>query len=1267
MKLRYALAGLLATSLAASAAAAGAPATTAAPFRAVGDHESRTGLTLSDHDALADFDSRGGTKWLPTAAALRDLRSLKGVTARWNEFGTPQVLQAADPAGWVDSGLTGEPKVAARAWIKRHQALFRLTDADVDNLELLNDATLTGTPAHAVLFRQRFGGLMSANDGLIMVAIRDGRIALVTSSAVGSGTLAGQPKIGPAEAWLAAAADTGLKSLTLANVVARGLEHTGFDVFAVPGFTLPQRARLVAFATRTDGVRPAYETIVANNKDGELTGYTSFVDAITGKVLFRQNRVQQAADGMAGPSIDGLDGLGSGTAGTAGGIGVPGGNAFTGTFKKGGCGPLHPFTVTDPPSAIVAAVVTTDPAPAGVDTVVKIFRGKTMVARGDLVDGPEEAHYAPMGGAPAGKYAVQVCAFDGGVGPASYAGVYGVYDGPAASPFSYPAKWKIFPANPLLGSSKDTRVTGCWDAKPTVSTTKPLNDCAMSFATLASRQPWDVDPHTLQPTFTTFGNNARSASSWLSPGEGAANPAPDPADLAIGAITPAEQYSPVSPGRDYAFPWTDQWRTSTTPGQPGKGCAPSSFVSPQRVDVDAATANLFAMHNRMHDFAYHLGYTEKNYNHQLSNFGNTSPQYEGDPQIGDAQAGAVNGGGAPTFGGRDNANQLTLNDGIAPISNMYLWQPIPASFYAACTDGDYDMSVIGHEYTHAISNRMVGGPDAGIGGEQGGAMGESWSDLVALEFLNAYGYAGKSGEGKGTVGAYVTGDKLDGIRDFNLDRNPLNYGDYAFDTTGAEVHADGEIWNGVQWELRKWFMRAYDSRYPSSNRTLQVRCASGQLAADACPGNRRWVQLMFDSFLLMTADVSMLDARDAMLAADKLRFGGRDLAGMWQVFAHRGMGKGADSANADDPQPTPSFVSPYRRPATVRFRFVDDATGAPVRASIYVGRFEARVTPIADTLPSKDVKDVAQLAGGRYEFVVRGQGYGLHRVAYSFRDGTSGTVTVRLPRNLASRYNGAIARGEGRYLTDLVDDTESTDWAFFGQSPYVAGKQTDPTAAAKAIKNRGVTVDLTGGVWTVDRVTVSAMHRPVRENNGEEKADQAQSRFSTLRQFAIDVSTDGKHFRQVYVSKADAFPGHRPRPRVPDLNFREFRFAPVKASHVRIRVLTNQCTGTKAFLGDQDADPANNSDCRQAPQASNVTIAELQVYAAKGGVRAAAAPAKAGTLGIAGGAETVGVVPTLAPVPPAAGGTSVPAGVAALAGVALAATAGAFVKLRVLR
>ncbi|HXF57618.1 MAG TPA: peptidase M36, partial [Actinomycetota bacterium] len=115
-----------------------------------------------------------------------------------------------------------------------------------------------------------------------------------------------------------------------------------------------------------------------------------------------------------------------------------------------------------------------------------------------------------------------------------------------------------------------------------------------------------------------------------------------------------------------------------------------------------------------------------------------------------------------------------------------------------------------------------------------------------------------------------------------------------------------------------------------------------------------------------------------------------------------------------------------------------------------------------------------------------------------------------------------------------------------------------------------VTVDLAGDApVTIDRVQVSALLFN-------------QSRFTALRQFRIDVSSDGGlTYRTVLTSPPDAFPGFNPRPVAPELILREFRLsAPVEATHVRLVVLNNQCTGNPAFQGEQDADPLNTTDCR---------------------------------------------------------------------------------------
>ena len=141
------------------------------------------------------------------------------------------------------------------------------------------------------------------------------------------------------------------------------------------------------------------------------------------------------------------------------------------------------------------------------------------------------------------------------------------------------------------------------------------------------------------------------------------------------------------------------------------------------------------------------------------------------------------------------------------------------------------MGIVGHEYTHAISNRMIGGPDEGLTSEQGGAMGESWGDLTAGEYMFSHGYA--NGGNPWAVGVYATGNKSVAIRDYAINKNPLNYSDYGFDSTGAEVHADGEIWNGTQWEVRQALVKKWNAKFPYDNKPLQLRCAQAHRRARA--------------------------------------------------------------------------------------------------------------------------------------------------------------------------------------------------------------------------------------------------------------------------------------------------------------------------------------------------------------------------------------------------------------------------------------------------
>lgn len=1090
-------------------------------------------ITLGDPTAgLSDMDSRGTA--LPSATQRSAIARLGAVNVRWNQFGTPASLLPAD--GVLARATSSDPVKAARTWLSQNAAVFAMTSSEVARLKLVNSQKFAQSGARAVLFRQKFGNLTPALDSMVTVGVANGEIAYVSSSITKT---TGQPKtaaLDPTVAWLKAAANVGRTVGVLDIGTITQTTSGGWTRLTVPGFAQEQQVRLRALALADGRVRPVFETNVVDVQKGLAFAYTIMVDAVTGTIIHRQNMAENSNDAFP----------------------------FQGQITATECGPRHEFEITDGNTRQISAVSVGAPTD---DQVVKLFdpRGRLLVA-GDLATNPEVATYSAAS-IPAGIYSAQVCPYASPTVPA-VAGPYALtvttsdVEPPSPGGAAFSPKWRYFTANPKLdyrsGTTPGNSVIGCWLAGS--GCTSPTGP----FRNVQAPGPWDSYPEGGASTQTTTGNNAQTREAWGSP------------------LTPGgSEQSPVSPTREYTDHFTDAWNNSK--------CDPTQ-LRPGGNDILPVVTNLFVAHNRMHDFSYYLGFTEANYNMQSENMGRGG--VGGDPELGNAQAGALT-GGQPSYLGRDNANQITLQDGTPGITNQYLFQPIAGAFYAPCADGALDMGIVGHEYTHAISNRMIGGPDESITSEQGGAMGESWSDLVAGEYGFSHGYS--NGGNPWAVGVYATANKSVAIRDYAINRNPLNYSDYGFDSTGVEVHADGEIWNGTQWSVRQALVKKWNSKYPYSNKKLQLRCAQGTatqspLPASRCPGNRRWVQLLFDSFLLQQGSTSMLDARDAMLAADKMRFGGRDLTAMWEAFAMRGMGKGASTPNADSGEVKASFASPKASNAHVTFK-------TPSGGKIYVGRFEARVTPIADSFKKSKLDDGATFAPGTYQMLFVSKSRGFKRFTMTVNPGQNTRLTIKAPKNLAGAGSGAkiIKASDGSLNTKfLIDGTEATAWGYVDAD----GANVDAT-------HPFVTVDLAGGVHKVRRIQVSAMLNPAPADPNEVPlaADpDSGSRFTALRQFALEAcvkscSSAKAKWKRFYTSKASAFPAVRPRPVAPNLTMRSFKVKPTRAAAIRFVALENQCTGFKGYSGEQDNDPINDTDCKTASDRGTIVhAAEFQVF-----------------------------------------------------------------------
>jgi extracellular elastinolytic metalloproteinase len=386
----------------------------------------------------------------------------------------------------------------------------------------------------------------------------------------------------------------------------------------------------------------------------------------------------------------------------------------------------------------------------------------------------------------------------------------------------------------------------------------------------------------------------------------------------------AEQEIPPSSGSGSAATWDYPQVTGTPAGSncPSTGCtwdgappleAPFAPGDNWQKNREQAGTQLFYLVNNFHD---HLQNDPNiDFSDAWGNFEQTASAagaVGGDPvhaQVDDGAATALLSDDFPDANHINNASMLTLEeipgDPLnSPEMSMFLFGDLDANVSPGDpndVNGSDDAAIVYHEYTHGLSNRLVD-PD-GSGDlflhEQGGAMGEGWSDWYAIDYLNENGF---EPDAPGAVDVFYGEYENLPFSFQGLDCTVANtaacpdppggagpggftYGDYGEIFTQPEVHADGEIWAQTLWDLRRSLIAAHG----------------------ATAGIGRARALVTDGMRLTRADPDFLDMRDAILQADQVN-GFGDCQRIWNVFAARGMGANASTSGPDDTDPNEGFT-----------------------------------------------------------------------------------------------------------------------------------------------------------------------------------------------------------------------------------------------------------------------------------------------------------------------------------------------------------------------
>lgn len=289
-----------------------------------------------------------------------------------------------------------------------------------------------------------------------------------------------------------------------------------------------------------------------------------------------------------------------------------------------------------------------------------------------------------------------------------------------------------------------------------------------------------------------------------------------------------------------------------------------TFEPADGMDDDQKVLNLFYFCNYLHDFFFMLGFDEAAENFQQVN--RTGAGLGGDAVL--ARVFNQHIPNTATMSASADGQTSVLSAGLAP-------SPATSPARHCALDSD----VIFHEYTHGVTNRLVGSQldPRPFQTPLAQALAEGWSDYFALTIKNCHLQNENT-----VIGDWAYG-LPEGIRlaryDDDFATNGGTFGSLGFQLAAA--HDMGALWCATLMKL---------------NRDL------GKALGDRKKGHWLGWQIVIDSLKLLPSNPNCLQARDAILHAlneqkkkKKLKAAvfKPALRAFWGAFAHFGMGPSA--------------------------------------------------------------------------------------------------------------------------------------------------------------------------------------------------------------------------------------------------------------------------------------------------------------------------------------------------------------------------------------